>query len=263
MWLGYCWSNNQLSKVTTELSHTKSIYEGNNMNNHNCFVTNKYYRLYCSILETHVPKDDEYTEIHHIIPRSLGGNDCKTNLKRVSARVHFICHYLLTKCTEGINFNKMVTAFNIMAAGHDGKRYKNSRLFYYNRKHMSKIMSELNSGCKNSQYGKIWMKNSINGKRAKFYISDIEEARSQNWFCGSEKVCFEYRNAVSKIKRKQKFKELAENIYKQYHDSGLDSICKFAIHIGSSQPRITMLFSKYIDEYKLTKQHGKKFGSRH
>ena len=39
----------------------------------------------------------EYSETHHIIPRSLGGNDSLENLVELSAREHYICHLLLTK----------------------------------------------------------------------------------------------------------------------------------------------------------------------
>ena len=40
---------------------------------------------------------DYYTEIHHIIPRSLGGSDEESNLVMLSAREHYIAHLLLWK----------------------------------------------------------------------------------------------------------------------------------------------------------------------
>lgn len=42
-----------------------------------------------------------YGENHHIIPKSLGGSDNKTNLVKLTAREHFICHLLLTKMVTG------------------------------------------------------------------------------------------------------------------------------------------------------------------
>lgn len=39
----------------------------------------------------------EYTEVHHIIPKCLGGSDSKSNLIRLSVREHFIAHRLLAK----------------------------------------------------------------------------------------------------------------------------------------------------------------------
>jgi|14_taG_2_1085336.scaffolds.fasta_scaffold04595_2 transposase len=38
-----------------------------------------------------------YGEIHHIMPRCLGGNDDKCNLVRLPARAHYLAHLLLTK----------------------------------------------------------------------------------------------------------------------------------------------------------------------
>lgn len=37
----------------------------------------------------------EYYETHHIIPKCLGGNDSNSNLAVLTAREHFICHWLL------------------------------------------------------------------------------------------------------------------------------------------------------------------------
>lgn len=34
-----------------------------------------------------------YTEKHHIIPKSLGGDNSKTNLVVLTGRQHFICHW--------------------------------------------------------------------------------------------------------------------------------------------------------------------------
>lgn len=38
-----------------------------------------------------------YSERHHIIPRCMGGVDIKSNLVRLTAKEHFICHKLLTE----------------------------------------------------------------------------------------------------------------------------------------------------------------------
>ena len=38
-----------------------------------------------------------YTETHHIIPRCLGGSNKKANLVELTAREHFLCHWLLVR----------------------------------------------------------------------------------------------------------------------------------------------------------------------
>lgn len=53
-----------------------------------------------------------YTETRHIIPKSLGGDNSKENLVKLTAREHFLCHYLLTKMTTGQSQIKMCFAFN-------------------------------------------------------------------------------------------------------------------------------------------------------
>lgn len=57
-----------------------------------------------------------YYEEHHIIPKSLGGSDSKSNLVLLTAREHFLAHYLLCKITEDDKDShyKMVCAMNLL-----------------------------------------------------------------------------------------------------------------------------------------------------
>ena len=73
------------------------------------YLTNKYTRWYYSIIQQSKTRSlSGYTEKHHIIPKSLGGDNTKNNLAILTPREHFICHLLLTKMTEGINKQKMI-----------------------------------------------------------------------------------------------------------------------------------------------------------
>ena len=48
-----------------------------------------------------------YKERHHVIPRCMGGTDDKDNLVDLTAREHFIAHWLLTKMhpdNNGLHF---------------------------------------------------------------------------------------------------------------------------------------------------------------
>jgi len=61
---------------------------------------NKYSRWYKNITESARNRvSDSYTEKHHILPWSLGGDNSADNLVALTAREHFICHWLLTKMT--------------------------------------------------------------------------------------------------------------------------------------------------------------------
>lgn len=64
------------------------------------FIDNKYYTWYKNIINSAHSREtvpDAYYEVHHIMPRCLGGNNRPENLVRLTAREHFICHWLLTK----------------------------------------------------------------------------------------------------------------------------------------------------------------------
>lgn len=80
-------------------------------------LTNKYSKLYYKITSNAAQRITEgYTELHHIIPQSIGGSNDKENLVELTAREHFICHWLLIKMTEGEDRSKMLYALNGMKA---------------------------------------------------------------------------------------------------------------------------------------------------
>jgi hypothetical protein len=90
------------------------------------FINNKYTALYYSIIRSssgHAKKT--YTESHHIIPKSLNGDDTCNNLVQLTAREHFICHWLLTKMVNGENKKKMIFALKMLNANNQNQqRYK-------------------------------------------------------------------------------------------------------------------------------------------
>lgn len=78
-----------------------------------------YQKLYIDIIEKAIAakrvKGNEYLERHHIIPKSLGGNNVTTNLVFLTAREHFVCHRILVKITNGRDRSKMIYALWAMA----------------------------------------------------------------------------------------------------------------------------------------------------
>lgn len=108
---------------------------------------NKYLDLYCTIIDNRLNNCFAgYTENHHIIPSSFGGSDDSFNRVDLSAREHFICHYLLTKFTEGNLFHKAIFAFNMMSikSCFNEERYINSRLYSALKDQISNSCSERN-----------------------------------------------------------------------------------------------------------------------
>jgi len=119
------------------------------------FIQNKYTRWYYIIIHNAsqvIP--DSYTEKHHIIPKSLGGSNEPDNIVLLSARQHFICHWLLTKMVSDKKATyKMANAFNrMMKKGRpDQKRYYLSGTAYENARIRNNI---LRSGKNHPFYGK-------------------------------------------------------------------------------------------------------------
>jgi len=84
---------------------------------------------------------DGYTETHHIIPKSMDGSNDQNNLVVLTAREHFIAHFLLAKIYGGNQWQ----AVHAFVMHKNGRRYTNSRLFERARKEKAKLMSGDNS----------------------------------------------------------------------------------------------------------------------
>lgn len=75
------------------------------------FIQNKYTKWYINIITNtdrtspRILQLGQYYEKHHIIPKCLGGSNNKTNIIKLTAREHFICHLLLTKM---VNNRKLI-----------------------------------------------------------------------------------------------------------------------------------------------------------
>lgn len=111
----------------------------------------KYEKWYSIIVDSAKTRTiTEYTETHHILPRSLGGTDDSTNLVKLTAREHFVCHWLLTKIHTGLSRGKMINAMYMMQgqSAHQ-KRYKTkitARIYEKLRREYSDYISKLNTG---------------------------------------------------------------------------------------------------------------------
>jgi hypothetical protein len=117
------------------------------------FINNKYTNIYYRIIDrAKVRALTEYSEEHHIIPKSLGGNNDKTNLVKLTAREHFICHLLLVKMTTGDDKRKMSYALWLMCnlKNHlqPQRHVPNSNTYDVVRKNHSSVVSASQRGIK-------------------------------------------------------------------------------------------------------------------
>ena len=113
-----------------------------------------YQRIYNEMIQNAKQRNiTGYTETHHILPKSMGGSDDENNLVRLTAREHYIAHWLLTKFVPEENRRSMNYALWLMSQdkSSSAKGYRiTSRQFEYNRKQHS-IMK---AGSNNPQFGK-------------------------------------------------------------------------------------------------------------
>ena len=89
------------------------------MVNINMFTINKYHSTYFKIIQKAQQRTFDKnvkSEVHHIIPRSLGGSNDQSNLVRLTLKEHWICHRLLVKMlTDPKHLRKMYNALYMMA----------------------------------------------------------------------------------------------------------------------------------------------------
>lgn len=192
-----------------------------------------YIRLYNNIIKNRLnnPVSNCYTEKHHILPRSLGGNNEQSNIVSLLAREHFICHLLLTKIyKEGTSeWIKMVNAFMRMyCISINQQRYSNNKWYEYLKVNFSKVQSLNQSGNKNSRYNTCWITNINERKCISIDKSKLNEYLEKGWVkkriinwetydkCKNKK---EKRKEYIKL-REQNNKYFYEEAYNYYNEHG-------------------------------------------
>lgn len=222
-----------------------------------------------------------YFEVHHIEPKSLGGTDDDNNLIRLTAREHFLAHYLLAKMykKESNEWYKMNHAFMKMKCSSlNQKRYFNSRLYEGLRCNFSKVMSFSQSGSKNSQFGTFWITNGKDNKK----IPKGEEIQ-EGWRKGRfilpkfeidkpiprkiietklNKRMNEVNNFIKNFRLSISIKETVDMYncwYKIYTEFGFDVLCEKTGYNKSKQ-NLVQQFKRHVKDFK--PQNGKKRGKK-
>lgn len=96
----------------------------------------KHYQLLCSTRKTmnRQKGDSQYYEKHHILPKSLGGDNNDTNLVLLTSKEHYLAHLLLYnyyKNIGGESFRKMAFALVSMLGSnkHQQRQVLSSRQY--------------------------------------------------------------------------------------------------------------------------------------
>ena len=90
----------------------------------------------------------KYYELHHILPKCLGGSNKQNNLVYLTAREHFICHRILTRMHP--NHFGILNAYLRMCSGTQSKFKYNpsSRAFQEAKELFAKKISSIHKGRK-------------------------------------------------------------------------------------------------------------------
>lgn len=222
-----------------------------------------YKNIYNRIIENRIENVYAgYTENHHILPRSLGGSDDKTNLVRLNAREHFICHLLLTKIYD---FNtpsgkKMVKAFMMMMCSSENQeRYITSKDFKVLREKFAQIQSENQSGKGNSQYGKRWnwIHNDSIRKIQKLSLnSDLPAGWEYGTIFDLDKIgLLKEQLAQEKILKKLETKKYLTEYYEIYKLVGFEEFVNITGY-DKSKPNLVTSFKRHVISF--VPQNGKK-----
>jgi hypothetical protein len=99
-----------------------------------------YSKIYARLIEsaqTRFGPVASYTEVHHVVPRCMGGNDDDSNLVVLTPEEHYVAHLLLMKMHP--DNEKLVYAAFMMTVG----EYRNNKLYgWLKRKRFEKPMPD-------------------------------------------------------------------------------------------------------------------------
>jgi hypothetical protein len=194
-----------------------------------------YIQIYEKLIDrSRIRTLDGYGEMHHIVPRCMGGTNTKNNLVKLTPEEHYIAHQLLVKIYP--NNEKLVFAAHMMCNGRSNKLYG-----WLKRKHAKSIGNVLSKhGSSNTQYGTKWITDGVRNKK----ISE-EISLPIGWTIG--------RTYAPKFDKIQKCRNCvnvdnADKWYKEYTNSGIDSMREFVRESDYQYSHVA--FFKMIKKYK-------------
>lgn len=186
------------------------------------------------------PTPDSYYEMHHIIPKCMGGDDSKKNLVRLTAREHFIAHWLLAKIHGG----KMWWAVKLMSSGASKSAYRHfptSRQVDY----MKKRYAESVTGKGNPFYGKSHSSATLKKIRSNnpHMAGKIKGPNHHNY---GKKYGEDFRAILSFVKQKKPH-EYDTTIINQIHKSvGLRTVVRKSGRVHRVKPKALLRLARYF-----------------
>jgi hypothetical protein len=154
------------------VSTLRTIGRGSQINN----TMNYEYHYNLLIERARYREIYSYTELHHIIPKCMGGKNSKENLVRLTPEEHYVAHQLLCKIYP--LDRKLIHAACMMTVSGDAV-VRNNKLYGWLRRRLSSS-AKLRKGIANGSTGKPWYHNPETSESGK-YIPGTEPT---NWSPG-------------------------------------------------------------------------------
>lgn len=103
-----------------------------------------YIKIYRNLINKDYSNAD-YTEKHHVIPRSIGGGNERGNIKVLSGKAHMIAHHLLMKMFP--ESRELKGAYAQMCVKNLGKSFVSPRQYHEGKRILSESMKDKNHPC--------------------------------------------------------------------------------------------------------------------
>ena len=189
-----------------------------------------------------------YYENHHIIPRSLNGSNSSENLVLLTAREHFICHWLLVKIFPKGSDERRKMLFALWSMRRNptqtNNRYLNSRTYEKLRLEyvscITQMMKVLQTGQNNSIYGLHWFTNRNTGE-----VKLLDSVQDECWVKGKN-LCRGESSVVEWNKINQR--NFIRRMWNKYHSENWSCVSSFAEENGIVELR--RKFRIYIPYFK-------------
>jgi len=213
-----------------------------------------YSKIYDSLIERGVKRISEgNVEVHHIVPRCMGGSDDKTNLVALTPEEHYLAHQLLVKIYP--NNHALVKAAAMMIPNRPS-----NKLYGWLRRRFGEVKSIEQSGEGNSQFGTMWINSKIERVSKKIRNTDTipdgwDKGYIVDWDSYDSRELESQKKKDQLIEKKEMYKEMYSELYKIYCKVGWSEFVKQTGY-SYSQPNFVTRCSIFVEDY--VSQNGKK-----
>lgn len=148
----------------------------------------KRYKKFIIAIKLKNRQELNYSEKHHIIPRSINIELDKeeSNIIKLSAREHYLAHYILTKCFINSKYKrKMYFAFNLFVYGKNNCNHKKEYKISSRAYHYIKMNKDLR---KHTEEEKQKISKANKGNKSKLGLKDSKETKLLKSKAGKNRI---------------------------------------------------------------------------